>query len=132
MPTSSDELVRKMARLVQSGAVMLEETCPLCGSPLFKLPNGDIVCPIHGKIKIVSDEGEASIVEAESVLKELVGYSAGKIKRLISSGADPEDIGRWLALMEKAVEIEGKIGWSFNPPSQSERDQRRPREKGDS
>jgi len=127
VPTSSDDLVKKMARLMQRGAVMLEETCPLCGSPLFRLPNGDIVCPIHGKIKIVSSEEEASIVEAESVLRELVGYSAGKIKKLMSSNATPEDIGKWLLIMEKAVEIESMMGRSFTP---SQREQRQHSSRG--
>ncbi|HEU97496.1 MAG TPA: hypothetical protein ENO36_01385, partial [Fervidicoccus fontis] len=43
---------------------MLPHSCPICGSPLFKLKNGDIVCPIHGKVAIVSDESE--IVEKVS------------------------------------------------------------------
>ncbi|MCE4607273.1 MAG: hypothetical protein F7B59_08125 [Desulfurococcales archaeon] len=122
---NSDDLVRKMARLMQRGAVMLEETCPLCGSPLFRLPNGDIVCPIHGKIKIVSSDEEASIIEAESVLRELIGYSAGKIKELMSNGSTPEDIGRWLLILEKAVEIGGNMRLSFSSSSQHEPSQRK-------
>ncbi|MEB3772588.1 MAG: hypothetical protein GSR82_02775 [Desulfurococcales archaeon] len=132
MASSRDDLVRKMARLMQSGAVMLEQTCPICGSPLFRLPNGDIVCPIHGKVRIVGSEEEASLVEAEGVLKELVAYSAKSIKRLISSGSGPEDIGRWLYVMEKALEVADKIKAESTPASQSGRAQRKPRGKAGS
>jgi UPF0148 protein len=131
LSSSKDELVRKMARLMQSGAVMLEQTCPICGAPLFRLPNGDIVCPIHGRVRIVGSEEEASLAEAESVLRELVAYSAGSIKKLISSGSGPEDIGRWIYVMEKALDVEMKIRNLSNPASQSGQARRKPQGKAD-
>ena len=32
-----NEQIKKMAELLKSGAAMLQDTCPVCNSPLFKL-----------------------------------------------------------------------------------------------
>ena len=55
--TNESELgVKKAAELLRQGATMLEEPCPICKMPLFKLKNGDIVCPVHGKVYIAKNE----------------------------------------------------------------------------
>jgi len=33
-----------MAKLLSAGAAMLSETCPKCGTPLFRLKDGNVVC----------------------------------------------------------------------------------------
>ncbi|RLG83278.1 MAG: hypothetical protein DRO18_08050 [Thermoprotei archaeon] len=38
---SREELIRKMTELLRSGAIMLDQACPLCGSPLFRLRSGE-------------------------------------------------------------------------------------------
>ncbi|BFH73523.1 Sjogren's syndrome/scleroderma autoantigen 1 family protein [Sulfurisphaera javensis] len=50
--------VKKAAELLRQGATMLDMACPICHMPLFKLKNGDIVCPNHGKVYVVKDEEE--------------------------------------------------------------------------
>ncbi|MEB3774162.1 MAG: hypothetical protein GSR86_04465 [Desulfurococcales archaeon] len=69
--TRDPGIVKKMASLLMQGAAMLQETCPLDGLPLFRMRNGDIVCPVHGKVVIVSSEAEAREVEVDEVLRAL-------------------------------------------------------------
>ncbi|MEM2791177.1 MAG: Sjogren's syndrome/scleroderma autoantigen 1 family protein, partial [Thermofilaceae archaeon] len=55
-----DEVVRKMAAMLKSGAAMLEQTCPFCNVPLFRLKTGEVVCPSCGQrfVIVSSDEEE--------------------------------------------------------------------------
>ena len=36
--------MKGMADLLRKGATMLSRSCPECGTPLFQLKSGDIVC----------------------------------------------------------------------------------------
>mgnify|MGYP001772586889 CR=1 FL=1 len=74
-----DEVVKKMSDLMRSGAVMLEQTCPLCGLPLFRTRSGEVVCPIHGSVKIVKSEEEAVEAVSSAVLRELEKVIARKL-----------------------------------------------------
>lgn len=79
-------IVKKMATLLMQGAAMLQDTCPLDGLPLFKLRTGEIVCPVHGRVLIVSSEREARELEVEEILHN-VEYEASL--RLRNSLDDP-------------------------------------------
>ena len=76
--------LKRMAELLRSGAVMLEETCPVCGLPLFKLKSGEIVCPVHGPVKVVGSEAEAISAVTESVLSTLEKIITQKLSRIIN------------------------------------------------
>ncbi|MCD6324062.1 MAG: hypothetical protein J7L55_03020 [Desulfurococcales archaeon] len=83
------EALRRMAELLRTGAVMLNETCPICGLPLFRLRSGEVVCPVHGPVKVVKSESEAIAATTEAVLDELekrVIYELSKTLNDISSG----------------------------------------------
>ncbi len=74
-----NNVVKKMSDLMRSGAIMLEQTCPLCGLPLFRARSGEIVCPIHGPVKIVKSEEEAVEAVSSAVLRELEKAVARKL-----------------------------------------------------
>ncbi|MEB3825449.1 MAG: hypothetical protein LRS47_02130 [Desulfurococcales archaeon] len=128
MRSSRDEIVKRMVKLVQSGAVMLDSTCPLCGSPLFRLKNGDIVCPVHGKVRVVSSEDEVPRVEAEDVVRSLIDFSAKRIRDLVNSGGGTRELYEWLSILEKALNVEKELS-SFRISSQTRREQRTLRER---
>jgi len=79
------ETVRKMAELMRSGATMLDKSCPLCGAPLFKLRSGEVICPIHGPVRIVKSESEAVEILADAVLDELEDFAAKKVHEVLVS-----------------------------------------------
>ncbi|EHP68663.1 MAG: Sjogren's syndrome/scleroderma autoantigen 1 family protein [Metallosphaera yellowstonensis] len=66
-----DQSVRKAAELLKQGASMLSESCPVCNNPLYKLRNGEIVCPIHGKVIIAKDEEEEKRLKRDLLLDSL-------------------------------------------------------------
>ena len=103
-PARDPEVVRKMARMMMQGAVMLAERCPICGLPLFRLRNGDIVCPVHGKVLIVSSEEEAEEARLDSTIRMVEKYAASKVEGLIGRG-EPGDILEWLRVIEAVERI---------------------------
>ena len=98
------KVVQRMAQLMMQGAVMLSETCPICGLPLFRLKNGDVICPIHGKIILVSSEEEAREVELDSIVAEVEHYAAKKVRELMSGGT-PSQLLDWLRVIEASERI---------------------------
>jgi len=102
---NEEEAMRRMKELLKEGAVMLSETCPICGLPLFRLKNGDVVCPIHGKVYIVSSDEEAREVEISEIIK-LVEYEAVKrLKDMLGEGMEPSEALVWLRIVEEVERI---------------------------
>ncbi len=85
-------VIKKMSELLRSGAVMLDQACPLCGTPLFKLKSGETVCPVHGTVRVVRSESEAVSVTTSAVLDELEKFIAHRIFQTLSRIKTLEDI----------------------------------------
>jgi len=103
MSANRNEVVRKMAELMRSGATMLDKSCPLCGAPLFRLRSGEIVCPIHGSVRIVKSESEAVEILADTVLDELEDFAARRIHEILASlrsGDSPSEERSLRSLMQ--------------------------------
>ncbi|MCD6459008.1 MAG: hypothetical protein B6U95_00740 [Thermofilum sp. ex4484_82] len=78
-----ETLVKKMAELLKSGATMLDKTCPVCNTPLFRLKNDDVVCPkCNSRVYIVSSEEEESRVFSSLAISNLEKTIATKINDL--------------------------------------------------
>ncbi|BCS91728.1 hypothetical protein L3N51_00865 [Metallosphaera sp. J1] len=84
---SSEQSVKRAAELLRQGATMLSESCPLCNSPLYKLKNGEIVCPVHGRVIIARDEEEEkklkrgiSLDYTEQILVDSMSVVVEKLK----------------------------------------------------
>ncbi len=91
--SSKDEVVKRMAELLKSGATMLNDSCPYCHVPLFKLKSGDIICPSCGRRIIYVKEGEEIIAEGIVTLEELRVTILKKLKELnysMLTETDPE------------------------------------------
>lgn len=102
---SRKEVIKRMAGLLRSGAVMLDQTCPICGSPLFRLKNGEIVCPQHGPIRIVGTEEEAVEATTEAILSELektISFRIHQIIQGVNSGS--------ITLSDTLLELDRLLG----------------------
>ncbi len=109
--------IKKAALLLREGATMLPETCPICGSPLYKLKDGRIVCPIHGEIrkiqKAVKPQTEAKkdakdvISELIDMLLEKVDEAAGKAYR--GGKEEAEELITWLKALDLSIELKKKL-----------------------
>uniref|UniRef100_A0A7C4BE67 Sjogrens syndrome scleroderma autoantigen 1 n=1 Tax=Ignisphaera aggregans TaxID=334771 RepID=A0A7C4BE67_9CREN len=114
---------------MRSGATMLAESCPLCGSPLFKLTSGEVVCPIHGRVMLVKTEEELSEANVASVLLELEKSIADKLSEYVGKlrsdkeveFEDIRNIISWLDALERVERIKTTLT--------KEREQEKPKEK---
>ena len=113
-----DKAVRRSAELLKHGAKMLSLQCPICGSPLFKLKNGEIVCPIHGKVHVVTDEKEVVEEVSKDILAVIMEKVVSKLKLMASDmmidrtpreEADyAEAFLSWLKVLEKIRDLRKK------------------------
>ena len=102
-----------MANLLKSGATMLQDQCPECNSPLFRI-NGEIWCPRDNKRIIRA--GEESSIELSSTLADVERAILVKIQdssRAIIEESDPINLERlssqlvkWLEALERARRIQ--------------------------
>ena len=110
-----EEAIRRMADLLRAGAAMLQERCPLCGSPLFRLRTGEVVCPIHGRVHIVRSDEEAARITLKGVLEALEKNIVARLNALrekVSNGGVEEarEIIAWLEALERIERL-------ISPPS---------------
>lgn len=98
--------IKRSAELLKQGATMLSEQCPKCGSPLFKLKNGDTVCPVHGKIIIAREDYEIIQVSLEGVLAKIEEYATTRISSILQelSRGDLDEM-EGLRLLREWVEL---------------------------
>jgi len=110
----SSEL-KKMSELLKSGATMLSETCPECGSPLFKV-GSDIICAKCNKpVVILKATQQEDKVIGERVLGDLEQTILSKIKEInnaMSSENDAEKLTQygkalstWLDALDKVRKL---------------------------
>ena len=74
--------VKRMADLLRSGAAMLQETCPVCSTPLFRLGK-DTFCPkCNRPVAIVKSAEEEVKLASQQVLDNLDQAVLEKIAEL--------------------------------------------------
>ncbi len=110
----SEDIAKKSALLLKEGAIMLPETCPICGSPLFKLKDGRIVCPIHGEIRKLKKKMEGKEEKLEEVIEDVIDALKDKLKLIIPKieagrKAEAEEIYTWLKALETAINVKKNL-----------------------
>ena len=112
--------LQKMSELLRAGAVMLSDTCPECGLPLFKLKSGEIVCPIHGKIYVARSEEEAeryTMIGVLDSLENIIIKELVELKNRLEKGPRDFDereqlirnIVGWLEVIERIERIKREL-----------------------
>lgn len=112
---SDEEYLKLMADLLKSGATMLQDTCPECGSPLFRI-SGEIWCPRHNKRVIRAKKGEKPIIPVSSSLGDVERIIIKKIQENIKlineekNAANLEKLSsqlvKWLEALERIRRIQ--------------------------
>jgi len=103
--------VKKMAELLKSGAAMLSETCPECGTPLFRKGN-ETFCPKCNKpVVIIQSAEQESRLMTDRVLGDSEQILLAKIQEMnlaMKNERDPEKLlaygntlATWLGAIEK-------------------------------
>jgi len=104
----SEKKLKRMADLLRSGARMLPQFCPVCGSPLFEMPSGEIWCATCEKKVVIVKEGEAEAAAMKAVLWPSLEESIlGKLKEIdlrIRDEEDPEELYRLGKILNTLLE----------------------------
>ncbi|MEM0377009.1 MAG: Sjogren's syndrome/scleroderma autoantigen 1 family protein [Thermofilum sp.] len=108
--------ISRMALLLKSGATMLNELCPACRVPLFKLKTGEVLCPSCGqRFLLVSSDEEEMRARASLTLQALETTILEKIELLRMKAAGAEsieelvDVGRALATYLQVLELARRV-----------------------
>ncbi len=81
---SPEERSKRLAEALLKGWRMLPETCPVCGSPLFETPGGEVVCAVCGtKVILVQSEEEVKIEKQKLILEKIIGDLVRYLEREI-------------------------------------------------
>jgi len=103
--------VKKMAELLKSGATMLPESCPQCGTPLFR-KGSETFCPNCNKpVVIIRSAEQETRIMADKVLEDSEETLFAKIREMnlaMKIEKDPEKLlvygnalASWLDSIEK-------------------------------
>lgn len=102
--------VKRMAELLKSGAAMLSETCPECGTPLFKLGN-DVICPKCNRTVLIikGSEDEAKLATGQTLenTEKIILSKIQETNMSIKNESDPDrllQLGSLLACWLEALE----------------------------
>jgi len=112
----SDNKIKEMAKLLTSGATMLAESCPKCGSPLFRLKDGKVMCPSCGftptetkpevKPEAVTAGPSPSNKELSVVLKKKLSVLLDKLEK----AEDPHEIKEAAEAIKLLLELIKQTG----------------------
>ena len=116
------EDVKRMADLLKSGATMLSDVCPNCGSPLFKVKS-DIFCAKCNKpVVYARATGPQATVSPSMLLESVEQTVIGKISEtneLLKAEKDPERLSAysnlvfgWLSMLEKLRNLKQTLNQS--------------------
>ncbi|RLF15230.1 MAG: hypothetical protein DRJ66_04730 [Thermoprotei archaeon] len=103
-----EQVIKKMAGLLRSGAQMLAETCPIHGVPLFKLKSGEIICPACGRGVLFAREGEETRVAGNVILSKLENAVLLKIQlltKMLEGENDPYKINEYAKSLTSLLEV---------------------------
>src|SRR5262249_29645349 len=107
------EDVRRMADLLKSGATMLSETCPVCGSPLFRV-KGEVFCAkcnkpvIFERATAIGPPAKISPTHLLDSLEQTIVAKLNEANEALKDEKEPEKLAvysnlvfGWLSTLEK-------------------------------
>jgi len=111
--------VKKMAELLKSGATMLQETCPECGTPLFR-KGKETFCPRCNKpVIIIQNAEQETRLKADRILDTSEQTLLAKIQEVnlaLKNETDPDKmiaygnvLASWLSAIERLRKLRGQI-----------------------
>ena len=110
--SGDEESIKRMADLLKSGATMLFEHCPQCGSPLFKLQH-EIRCPKCDKRVVIVKSGEkipdVSRSELLSDVESTVLYMLQEISERVRGEKDVSKLESYGSLLSIWLDVLEKV-----------------------
>ena len=114
--SGDEESIKRMADLLKSGATMLFEHCPQCGSPLFKLQD-EVRCPKCDKRVVIVKAGEkVPDVSKSDLLSDVEDTVLSNLQEVSNLVREEKDVSKlvalgnllsiWLDVLEKVRKIQ--------------------------
>jgi UPF0148 protein len=110
--------VKKMAELLKSGATMLSETCPECGTPLFRKGKETFCAKCNKQVVIIQTAEDEIRLRTDQVLESSEQTLLAKIQEInlaLKNENDPEKLmaygnalSSWLGAIEKLRRLRAK------------------------
>jgi UPF0148 protein len=110
--------VKKMAELLKSGATMLSETCPECGTPLFRRGKETFCAKCNKPVVIIQSSEDETRLKAETILETSEQTLMAKIQEInlaLKNESDPDRLvaygnalSSWLSAIEKLRRLRGQ------------------------
>jgi UPF0148 protein len=101
----SEDNIKKMADMLKRGASLLSQSCPQCGSPLFKIKD-EIYCPTCEKKVVIVKEGEAVPSTFEGLMvSDLSGILYDKLRETLEYIKNERDPSKLQELLRVIVGI---------------------------
>ncbi len=106
----SEGSMKEMAELLRKGATMLGESCPECSTPLFKLKNGDILCPMCNRpVKFVEANEDPEIRVQQGSLESTLRSKIKEVQTLLDKENNPEKIREIVSTLMVLLEAMDKV-----------------------
>jgi UPF0148 protein len=107
--------VKRMAELLKSGATMLSETCPECGTPLFRKGKETFCAKCNKPVVIIQSAEQETRFMADNVLADSEMILFSKIREInlaMRNETEPEKLlvygnalASWLSALEKLRQL---------------------------
>jgi len=112
LPRESKEL-QTMADLLKRGATLIDLSCPVCSSPLFKLKTGELWCAKCQKRVVIVKEGETQTEATKPILlsqlESTVLTKIQEIEKKLKEETDPAQMEKLTATMASLLDNLEKI-----------------------
>ena len=125
MQDKDEQLIKKMAKLLQEGATMLDKVCPECNTLIYRLPNKMIICPSCNREIIIQKQNsshdripsqEKPITHNFSVIKDIVFSKIELLGQTLHSERDIYQVEKLITILEKTLQLYERLSNLHNQP----------------
>jgi UPF0148 protein len=110
--------IKRMAELLKSGATMLSETCPECGTPLFRKGKETFCAKCNKPVVIIQSAEDETRLKADTIFETSEQTLMAKIQQVnlaLKNETDPDKLvaygnalSSWLSAIERLRRLRGQ------------------------
>ena len=89
---------------------MLGESCPVCGTPLFQMKNGDTICPMCKRpVRFVEAGADEQSMAQKKELEATLNVKVDELRKKIESEDDPIKLGELTDTLMKLLDAVDRV-----------------------
>ncbi|MFH1180765.1 MAG: Sjogren's syndrome/scleroderma autoantigen 1 family protein [Candidatus Bathyarchaeota archaeon] len=106
----SEGSMKQMAELLRKGATMLNESCPDCNTPLFKLRDGSLICPMCNKpVVYVSADADTEGMAQQGSIDQTLMNKVKEIQGMLEKEKAPSKLNALLETLMKLLDARERV-----------------------